>query len=77
VCDHALREQMAEVCSFQFNNALWKHDEVVLLTSQIGILVPRRDQSRADGAVGTGESLRCPIASPYLNTLLIFILSDT
>ncbi len=46
-------------------------------TSQIGILVPRRDQSRADGAVGTGESLRSPIASPYLNTLLIFILSDT
>jgi hypothetical protein len=43
----------------------------------IGILVPRRDQSRADGVVGTGESLRCPIASPYLNTLLIFILSDT
>jgi hypothetical protein len=45
--------------------------------SKIGILVPRRGQSRADGAVGTGESLRCPIASPYLNTLLIFILSDT
>jgi hypothetical protein len=48
-----------------------------LLHSQIGIIVPRRDQSRADGAVGTGESLICPIASPYLNTLLIFILSDT
>jgi hypothetical protein len=45
--------------------------------TQIGILVPRRDQSRADGAVGTGESLICPIASPYLNTLHIFILSDT
>jgi hypothetical protein len=47
------------------------------LETQIGILVPRRGQSRADGAVGTGESLRCPIASPYSNTLLIFILSDT
>jgi hypothetical protein len=49
----------------------------VLLTSQIGILLPRRDQSRADGAGGTGESLRCPIVSPYLNTLLIFKMSDT
>ncbi len=50
-----------------------------MLDTQIGILVQRRDQSRADGAGGggTGESLRCPIASPYLNTLLIFILSDT
>jgi hypothetical protein len=45
--------------------------------SQIGILLPRRDQSRADGAGGTGESLRCPIVSPYLNTLLIFKMSDT
>jgi hypothetical protein len=44
--------------------------------SQIGIFVPRRDQSRTAGAVGTGESLRCPIASPYLNTLLIFHLGD-
>jgi hypothetical protein len=42
--------------------------------AQIGIFVPRRDQSRAAGAVGTGESQRCPIASPYLDTLLIFHL---
>jgi hypothetical protein len=38
VCDHALREQMAEVCSFQFNNALWKHDEVVLLTWSVLVM---------------------------------------
>ncbi len=31
VYGHALREQMAEVCSFQCNYALWKYDEVVLL----------------------------------------------
>ena len=43
-------------------------------TTQIGICVPRRDQSRAAGAVGTGESLRCPIANPHLKTLLIFHL---
>jgi hypothetical protein len=54
-------------------NNIYSNNQAI---TQIGIIDPRWDQSHAFGAVGTGESLRYPIASPYLNTLVIFILSD-
>jgi hypothetical protein len=56
-----------------------KNDFASKVITQIGIVVPRWDQSRAAGAVGTGESCRAqvPLRALIWIRYSFFILSDT